>query len=69
MGNKYDNLVVACLKIVGNIANGDDRQSGYLLGVGVLDKLEGLLTSSKKVYRRDACWVLSNITAGPHEQI
>ena len=69
MGHTYDNLVVACIKIIGNIANGNDAQSGYLINLGVLDKLEELLYRPKKVYRRESCWVLSNITAGPMQQI
>lgn len=50
--NTYDNLVVACLKTIGNVANGNDTQSAYLISLGVMDKLELLLSKTKKVYRR-----------------
>ncbi len=58
-----------CIKIVGNIANGNDAQTGYLINLGGIEKLEEQLYRPKKVYRRESCWVLSNITAGPNEHV
>lgn len=44
----YDNLVVPCIKIVGNIANGNDAQTGYLINLGGIEKLEEQLYRPKK---------------------
>jgi len=61
--------VVACLKIVGNIATGTIAQSKYLISLNVIPKLEVLLEKNKKIIRREACWVLSNLSAGSMEEI
>lgn len=39
LDHSYDNLVVASLKTIGNIANGNNQQGAYLISLNVLDKL------------------------------
>ncbi len=37
--HSYDNLVVPCIKIIGNIASGTSQQSMYLIQLGILPVL------------------------------
>lgn len=60
-------IVIPAVRIIGNIAQGDDCQVQNLINVGVLRTLEPLLQSPKKRIRLDALYALSGITAGPHE--
>lgn len=39
MGHSNEVLVATSLKIVGNVANGNQNQTAYLLSLGILDKL------------------------------
>jgi hypothetical protein len=52
------------LRIIGNVATGDDMQTQVILNLSILGVLPSLLNSIKKNIRKDACWTLSNITAG-----
>jgi importin subunit alpha-6/7 len=44
-------------------------QTQYVINSGALNCLLGLLNSSKKSIRKEACWTISNITAGNKDQI
>lgn len=58
------------LRVVGNIVTGDDIQTQCMINFQVLPRLKTLLlTSTKKGIRKEACWTISNITAGTAEQI
>eukprot|EP01094_Clydonella_sp_ATCC50884_P018178 TRINITY_DN3314_c0_g1_i1.p1 TRINITY_DN3314_c0_g1~~TRINITY_DN3314_c0_g1_i1.p1 ORF type:complete len:532 (+),score=243.82 TRINITY_DN3314_c0_g1_i1:62-1657(+) len=58
------------LRVVGNIVTGDDLQTQCMINFQVLPRLKTLLlTSTKKGIRKEACWTISNITAGTAEQI
>ena len=58
------------LKIVGNIASiGSNLQKQFIINYNTLPSLLTLLLSPKKSIRKEACWAISNITAGNEEQI
>ena len=58
------------LRTVGNIVTGDDMQTQIVINCGALPCLLNLLTTShKKSIKKEACWTISNITAGTKEQI
>jgi importin subunit alpha-2 len=64
------NVVAAALRTVGNIVTGDDTQTQVVLNCGVLPTLNHLLTNATKdTIRKEACWAISNITAGNRDQI
>lgn len=62
-------MVSAALRAVGNIVTGDDLQTQVILNCSALPCLLGLLGSQKESIRKEACWTISNITAGNREQI
>ena len=58
------------LRTVGNIVTGNDQQTQAIINCGALLCLLHLLnTSHKKSIKKEACWTISNITAGTKEQI
>lgn len=68
------------LRTVGNIVTGDDRQtqvaflcpflnSQLIIACSALQCIGTLLNSPRKAIRKEACWTISNITAGNKEQI
>jgi len=63
-------VLVPALRTVGNIVTGNDMQTQVIINCGALQCLLQLLTSShKKSIKKEACWTISNITAGTKEQI
>ncbi|KAG0481007.1 hypothetical protein HPP92_011575 [Vanilla planifolia] len=63
-------VLIPALRTVGNIVTGDDVQTQYVISHGALPYLLNLLTQSyKKSIKKEACWTISNITAGNKEQI
>lgn len=63
------NVVSAALRAVGNIVTGDDTQTQLVLDYSALPCLHHLLSSPKETIRKEACWTISNITAGNRDQI
>ena len=62
-------VLVPALRTVGNIVTGDDMQTQTIINCGALPCLLNLLTTShKKSIKKEACWTISNITAGTKEQ-
>lgn len=57
------------MRAVGNIVTGDDAQTQVVLNCSVLPCLLSLLGSPKETIRKEACWTISNITAGNKNQI
>lgn len=57
------------LRSVGNIVTGDDLQTQVIISSGALPALLSLLSSPKEGIRKEACWTISNITAGSPNQI
>lgn len=68
--HQSSNVLVPALRTVGNIVTGDDLQTQVIINCGALSCLLHLLkTSQKKSIKKEACWTISNITAGTKEQI
>lgn len=57
------------LRSVGNIVTGDDLQTQVVIASGALPALLSLLSSPKDGIRKEACWTISNVTAGSPLQI
>ncbi|KAL0412891.1 UNVERIFIED_CONTAM: Importin subunit alpha-4 [Sesamum radiatum] len=63
-------VLVPALRTVGNIVTGDDAQTQFVIDNQVLPCLQQLLTQNhKKSIKKEACWTISNITAGNRAQI
>ena len=62
-------ILVPSIRILGNISTGTSEQTGELLKYDILTPLHKVLDHNKKVVRREACWVISNIAAGVKQQI
>ena len=60
---------IPCIRILGGISTGSAEHTDKLLKNGILGPLEKFLDHHKRVVRREACWVVSNITAGNKSQI
>jgi hypothetical protein len=57
------------LRTIGNVVTGDDVQTQVVLQVSALPCLLALLGSARKGIRKEACWTISNITAGNKGQV
>ncbi|XP_062119044.1 importin subunit alpha-4-like [Humulus lupulus] len=63
-------VLVPSLRAVGNIVTGDDSQTQFVIDNQMLPCLFQLLTQNhKKSIKNEACWTISNITAGNKAQI
>ncbi|KAL7199032.1 hypothetical protein ACSBR2_021341 [Camellia fascicularis] len=63
-------VLIPALRTVGNIVTGDDIQTQVILDHQALPCLLNLLTQNyKKSVKKEACWTISNITAGNRDQI
>lgn len=63
-------VLIPALRTVGNIVTGDDLQTQFVIDHQALPCLLNLLTGNyKKSIKKEACWTISNITAGNKEQI
>ncbi|GAB4835666.1 Importin subunit alpha-4 [Ancistrocladus abbreviatus] len=63
-------VLIPALRTVGNIVTGDDNQTQFVIDNQVLPNLYKLLTQNhKKSIKKEACWTISNITAGNKAQI
>lgn len=63
-------VLIPALRTVGNIVTGDDLQTQIIIDNEALPCLLNLLTQNyKKSIKKEACWTISNITAGNREQI
>ncbi|KAJ0035228.1 hypothetical protein Pint_24298 [Pistacia integerrima] len=63
-------VLVPALRTVGNIVTGDDTQTQCIIDQQGLPCLYQLLTQNyKKSIKKEACWTISNITAGSKSQI
>ena len=62
-------LLIPSIRILGNISTGSVEHTNELLSHNLLGLLLKVLDHHKKVVRREACWVLSNITAGNKSQV
>ncbi|KAG8389539.1 hypothetical protein BUALT_Bualt02G0239800 [Buddleja alternifolia] len=63
-------VLIPALRTVGNIVTGDDLQTQVIIEHRSLPCLLNLLTQNyKKSIKKEACWTISNITAGNRNQI
>ncbi|KAF9619948.1 hypothetical protein IFM89_010564 [Coptis chinensis] len=63
-------VLIPALRTVGNIVTGDDMQTQAIINFQALPCLLSLLTNNhKKSIKKEACWTISNITAGNKDQI
>jgi len=63
-------VLIPALRTVGNIVTGDDLQTQCVIDHQALPCLLNLLTTNhKKSIKKEACWTISNITAGNRDQI
>ncbi|KAG7657540.1 Armadillo [Arabidopsis suecica] len=63
-------VLIPALLTVGNIVTGNDLQTQCVIDSGALPCFLNILTHNyKKDIKKDACWTISNITAGTQEQI
>lgn len=63
-------VLIPALRTVGNIVTGDDIQTQVMIDHNALPCLLNLLTQNyKKSIKKEACWTVSNITAGNRNQI
>ncbi|KAK4586443.1 hypothetical protein RGQ29_023546 [Quercus rubra] len=63
-------VLIPALRTVGNIVTGDDPQTQVVIDNQGLPCLYHLLTQNyKKSIKKEACWTISNITAGNRSQI
>lgn len=67
--HEQNNVISAALRAVGNIVTGDDVQTQVVLNCSALPCLLHLLSSPRESIRKEACWTVSNITAGNPQQI
>ncbi|KAH7655077.1 Importin subunit alpha protein [Dioscorea alata] len=63
-------VVIPALRTVGNIVTGDDIQTQHIISQNALPcLLDLLIREHKKSIKKEACWIISNITAGNKDQI
>jgi len=63
------NLIISCIRVVGNIAAGNTDCTKYLFDRKIIPCMQQLLYSSNKLIRHEACWTLSNLAASDAEQV
>ena len=63
------NIVTPALRTVGNFVSGNDDQTQAVIDAGLMSKMQTLLNHPKRIIRKEACWVISNIAAGTQQQI
>lgn len=63
-------IVLPVLRTLGNIVTGSDVQTQYIIDMGALSGIMNIFNHhSNHSIRKEACWTLSNITAGNLDQI
>jgi importin subunit alpha-1 len=64
LDHPYLSILIPALRTLGNIVTGSDMQTTQVVEFNALPKFIELLSHDKRAVRREACWTLSNITAG-----
>ncbi|KAL0222539.1 hypothetical protein RCL1_002393 [Eukaryota sp. TZLM3-RCL] len=63
------NVQTPCLRTLGNLLTGNDRQSDFVLSLGFLLTVKNIILTAQPALQREAIWALSNVTAGNARQI
>merc|ERR1711937_425657 len=69
LGCQKDDYGQPAIRVVGNVATGSHQQTQVILACGALTHLPYFLHSKKSNLVKEACWLLSNVTAGTPDQI
>ncbi|XP_010442391.1 PREDICTED: importin subunit alpha-1-like [Camelina sativa] len=73
LGNNSPSVIDRALGTIMYLTTGDNQQTKVVIECGVLPLLADLLTQDYAIrcqnIKRDACWAISNITAGTEEEI
>jgi len=70
LGHRYPLLANSCMKTIGNVLTGPNELTNIVLEIpGIIEGIFGLLGNCKKVIRREAAWILSNIAAGTPQHL
>jgi len=64
-----DFLIAPCVRILGNIVSGSDRQTMEVVKAGFFDIIEHCIDHRVKNIKKESCWALSNVVAGTSEQL
>ena len=62
-------VITPSLRAIGNILTGDDVQTQFVINCSALPALQLLLDHPVSSIRKEACWAISNMTAGNKVQI
>ena len=62
-------VITPSLRAIGNILTGDDVQTQFVINCSALPALQLLLDHPVPSIRKEACWAISNMTAGNKVQI
>lgn len=62
-------ILLPTVRSIGTIVSGDNSQTQCMIDADVIPALGGILSSTNKQIRREACWALSNIAAGDTRQV
>lgn len=71
LSHDKDAVVVPALRTVGNVVTGTDEQTQVVLNCNALQALYNILANAqhhKKSIIKEACWTVSNVTAGVYFQ-
>eukprot|EP00128_Syssomonas_multiformis_P004893 Colp12_sorted_trinity150504_noHs@26743 len=65
-----EEIIPPALRTIGNICTAPaESLTQSVLDAGALVPLRNLLTASKELIKKEACWIISNITAGSPSQV
>lgn len=64
----YRDVIHPAVRVVGNVSASIDEHTQKIIDLGGLPILCSLLTHQANNVKKEACWTLSNITAGSIEQ-
>ncbi|ETO14482.1 karyopherin Cut15 [Reticulomyxa filosa] len=64
-----DCLIAPCIRILGNIVSGSDRQTAEVVAAGFYEVIEIGVDHRINNVKKEACWALSNVVAGTANQL
>nr|VDD16704.1 unnamed protein product [Brassica rapa] len=70
LAHHMPSVLIPAIRAIGNIVTGDDMMTQEVLNHQALPRLLSILTRTyKRSIKKEACWAISNITAGNTSQI